>query len=133
MRCTFDLENFEPITAPKTMKEIEQDILNQKKVEIILKNYDEVVRKRLIKYGGTGRIFGFIIKMITNDPINQTRNFMLKYYLDDTNVAIYEYRETNSGKSKYILIYIYKYIGVHRLYWQVMQYKKLGPQKCLVP
>lgn len=82
------------------MKEIEQDILNQKKKEIILKNYDEIVRKRLIKHGGIGRVFGFLIKMITDVPINQKRDFMLKYYLDDTNVAIYEYRETNSGESK---------------------------------
>ncbi|CAH1732020.1 unnamed protein product [Aphis gossypii] len=96
-RNVYRLESFDPIEAPKTMKEIEEEILNQKRVEIILKNYDEVLRKRLIKYGGTDIIFGFLIKMITDDPINQGRNFMLKYYLDDTEFAIYEYRETNSG------------------------------------
>ncbi|CAI6358946.1 unnamed protein product [Macrosiphum euphorbiae] len=90
-------ENLNPIEAPKTMREIEEEMLQQKRVEIILKNQDEVLRKRLIKYGGTGIIFGFLIKMITDDPINQGRNFMLKYYLDDTEFAIYEYRETNSG------------------------------------
>jgi len=72
--------------------------LKKQQVEIILKNQDEVMRKRLIKFGGTGRVFGFIIKMKTVDPINQQRNFMLKYYLDDTRFAVYEYRETNSGK-----------------------------------
>jgi hypothetical protein len=92
------LETFNPIEAPKTMKEIEEEMLNQKRVEIILKSHDEVLRKRLLKYGGTGMIFGFLIKMITDDPINRGRNFMLKYYLDDTEFAIYEYRETNSGK-----------------------------------
>lgn len=97
IKITYDLANFEPIVAPKTTREIEHDILNQKKEEIILKNFDEVVRKRLIKYGGTGRVFGFLVKMITNDPINQKRKFMLKYYLDDKKIAIYEYKETNSG------------------------------------
>lgn len=95
----FCLENFEPIVAPKTVKEIEQDILNNKEVEKIRKGYDEVTRKRLIRYGGPGRVFRFIIKMITDDPVNKKRNFMLKYYLDDTNVAIYEFTETNSGTS----------------------------------
>lgn len=94
---SYVLETFNPIEAPKTMREIEAEILHQKRVEIILKSYDEVLRKRLIKYGGAGIIFGFLIKMITDDPINQDRNFMLKYYLDDTEFAIYEYRETNSG------------------------------------
>lgn len=79
---------------------MEQDILNQKTNEIILKNYDEVLRKSLIKSGGTGRVFGFIIKMITDNIINKKRNFMLKYYLDDATIAIYEFRETNSGKLK---------------------------------
>lgn len=43
-------------------------------------------------------VFGFIIKMVTNDPVNAQRKFMLKYYLDDTEFAVYEFRETNSGK-----------------------------------
>ncbi|XP_001949545.2 EF-hand domain-containing family member C2-like [Acyrthosiphon pisum] len=90
-------ENLNPIEAPKTVREIEEEMLQQKRVEIILKNYDEVLRKSLVKDGGPGIIFGFLIKMITDDPINQSRNFMLKYYLDDTEFAIYEYRETNSG------------------------------------
>lgn len=94
---SYFLETFNPIQAPKTMREIEAEMLHQKRVEIILKSYDEVLRKRLIKHGGAGIIFGFLIKMITDDPINQGRNFMLKYYLDDTEFAIYEYRETNSG------------------------------------
>uniref|UniRef100_A0A2S2P737 EF-hand domain-containing family member C2 n=1 Tax=Schizaphis graminum TaxID=13262 RepID=A0A2S2P737_SCHGA len=93
----YKLETFNPIEAPKTMKEIEEEMLNKKRVEIILKNYDEVLRKGLLKVGGAGMIFGFLIKMITDDPINRGRNFMLKYYLDDTEFAIYEYRETNSG------------------------------------
>lgn len=96
---TFCLENFEPFVTPKTVKEIEQDILNDNEVEKIRKSYDEVTRKRLIKYGGLGRVFRFIVKMVTDNPINQKRNFMFKYYLDDTNVAVYEFTETNSGRS----------------------------------
>lgn len=93
----FYLENFEPIIAPKTLREIEEENLNAKRNEIILKNQDEVLRKRLIKYGKVGIVFGFIIKMISDDPINQNRNFMLKYYLDDKEFAVYEYSEINSG------------------------------------
>jgi len=103
---SYVLETLKPIEAPKTMREIEEEMLHQKRVEIILKNYDEVLRKRLIKYGGTGMIFGFLIKMITDDPINQARNFMLKYYLDDTEFAIYEYRETNSGMVQFFKVLI---------------------------
>jgi len=95
------LANFEPIEAPKTLRQIKEDQLNKKKVEIILKNYDEVLRKGLIKYESTEMVFGFIIKMITDDPINKKRDFMLKYYLEDTDFAIYEYRETNSGEFIY--------------------------------
>jgi len=75
--------------------------LNERRVEIILKSHDEVLRKSLIKRGATGMVFAFIIKMVTNDPINKKRDFMLKYYLDDTDFAVYEYRETNSGEFIY--------------------------------
>lgn len=82
------------------MKEIEEEKLNKKRVKIILKNQDEVLRKRLIKHSGRGMVFGFVIKMITNDPISQSRHFVLKYYLDDTEFAVYEYTEANSGELK---------------------------------
>lgn len=52
----------------------------------------------MIKDGATGMVFAFVVKMVTDDPINKNRNFMLKYYLDDTDFAVYEYRETNSGE-----------------------------------
>lgn len=93
----FDLDNFEPIVAPQTLREIEEDNLNKKRNEIILKNQDEAQRKRLIKCGGEGIIFGFLIKMVTNDSINNSRNFMLKYYLDDKDFAVFEYNIINSG------------------------------------
>lgn len=93
----FDLANFEPIVAPQTLREIEEEKLNNKRNEIILKSQDEAQRKRLIKYGGEGIIFGFLIKMITKDSINTSRNFMLKYYLDDKDFAVFEYNIINSG------------------------------------
>lgn len=90
----------EPIEAPKTLREIEEDKLNEKREEIIIQNQDEVARNRLVEHGGgSGMVFGFIVKMITDDPINQQRKFMFKYYLEDTEFAVYEYNETNSGKS----------------------------------
>jgi hypothetical protein len=69
-------------------------------MEIILKNYDEVLRKKLISQEGTGIIFVFCIQMVTDDPINQQRDFLLKYYLDDTKFGVYEVRHSNSGKFK---------------------------------
>lgn len=92
------LENFNAITAPKTQKDIKEEELYRKQQEIILKSQDELLRKKLLKIAGTGIVFGFIIEMITNDPINKERNFMLKFYLDDRSFAVYEFRKTNSGK-----------------------------------
>lgn len=81
------------------MWEIKEEKLNQERVEIVLKNQDEVARRRLIRYyGGKEIIFRFLIKMITDDLINQQRHFIMIYYLDDTGFAIYEFTETNSGK-----------------------------------
>lgn len=81
------------------MWEIEQEKLNQKRVETVLKNQDEVARKKLIRYyDGKEIIFRFLIKMISDDVINQQRHFIMIYYLDDTGFAIYEFTETNSGK-----------------------------------
>lgn len=111
----YDSENFEPIEAPKTMLEIEEEKMNQERVEIVLKNQDEVMRRRLIRYGGAEMIFGFIIKMVTDDKINQQRNFMLKYYLDDTEFAIYEFRETNSGKFNLLEVYCVDKLSFVRL------------------
>lgn len=72
--------------------------MNAKRKEIILKNHDEVLRKKLISQEGSGVIFVFLIKMITDDPVNQQRDFLLKYYLDDTKFGVYEFRQTNSGE-----------------------------------
>lgn len=81
------------------MWEIKEEKLNQERVEIVIKNQDEVARRKLIKYyDGKEIIFRFLIKMITDDLINQQRNFIMIYYLDDTGFAIYEFNETNSGK-----------------------------------
>lgn len=104
---TYNLENFDPIVAPKTQREIREIKRNEKQIEIILKNYDEVLRRRLInKYkDSTGIVLRFLVKMVTHDPANQNRDFMLKYYLNDAQFNIYEYKETNSGK----LIVIPKY------------------------
>lgn len=51
-------------------------------------------------------IFGFVIKMIINDPISQSRHFLFKYYLDDTEFAVYEYTGENSGEIKVVYITI---------------------------
>lgn len=75
-------------------------MLHEQRQEIILRNYDEVSRKQLVSQEGTGVIFVFLVKMVTEDPINRQRDFLLKYYLDDTKFALYEFRQANSGKYK---------------------------------
>lgn len=110
---TYDSENFDPVEAPKTEWEIREEKLKQERVEIILKNQNEVARRRLIRnYNGTEIIFRFRIKMITDYLINQQRHFIMMYYLDDTGLAIYEFRETNSGKFVCLKYYKNAYITV---------------------
>lgn len=94
------LEDFSPIESPKTLREIREDQLREKRLEIILKNHDEVLRKSLISREGMGIIFVFLVKMVTDEPIDQQRDFLLKYYLDDTKFGVYEFRQSNSGKFK---------------------------------
>lgn len=110
---TCNLENFDPIVAPKTPREIREIKRNEKQIEIILKNYDEILRRRLInKYKETtGIIFGFLLKMVTHDLNNQNRDFMLKYYLNDAQFDVYEYKEKNSGNFIVILKYLCRHFS----------------------
>ncbi|XP_050544262.1 EF-hand domain-containing family member C2-like [Daktulosphaira vitifoliae] len=92
----YGLKSFASVVPPKTKRQKLEEELNKIRNATLIKSRDQNVLKRL-RSEADNHVFIFKAKMVSNDPINLSRHFLLKYFFNSNTFGIYEITEPNSG------------------------------------
>lgn len=51
------------------------------------------------RYGLDSNVLNFRAKMVTTDPVDRDRVFIISFYLCDDSISVFEHPQRNSGKN----------------------------------